>query len=75
MVRILTLLAVLHTFVGIMLVSVAIMLLDPSAQSPDAGGGKIATTVAGAFGVGMSSLAVLCAFLTRRRYSTRTWFT
>ncbi len=50
-----------------MLVSVAIMILDAGTQSPDTDGGKIVTTVAGPFGVGMSSLAVLCVFLTRRR--------
>ncbi|CUA69888.1 hypothetical protein RSOLAG22IIIB_04144 [Rhizoctonia solani] len=78
-VRLLSLCATMHVFVGIMLVSAAILILDPNAETPQGGlGGQgfniIAERVAGAYALVLCGVAVISAFIVRRRYSRRTWF-
>ncbi|CAE6495118.1 unnamed protein product [Rhizoctonia solani] len=78
-VRLLSLCATMHVFVGIMLVSAAILTLDPNAETPQGGlGGQgfnvISERVAGAYALVLCGVAAISVFIVRRRYSRRTWF-
>ncbi|CAE6476301.1 unnamed protein product [Rhizoctonia solani] len=78
-VRLLSLCATAHVFVGIMLVSAAILILDPNTETPQGGiGGQgfnvVAERVAGAYSLVLCGVAAISAFVVRRRYSRRTWF-
>ncbi|ELU39340.1 hypothetical protein AG1IA_06630 [Rhizoctonia solani AG-1 IA] len=78
-VRVLSLCATIHVFVGIMLVSAAILILDPNMDSP-AGGTNghrfnvVAERVAGGCSLVICGIAVLLTFIVQRRYRRRTWF-
>ncbi|KAL5634252.1 hypothetical protein ACGC1H_006166 [Rhizoctonia solani] len=79
-VRLISLCATLHVFVGIMLISAAILILDPNVEIPQSGiGGNgfkiVAGRVAGAYSLVVCGVVVIVAFAVRRRYSRRTWFT
>jgi hypothetical protein len=79
-VRLLALFSMLHVFIGVMLVSAAILELDPNAPGPSAGmkgdsdfnarNGR----VAGGYSLVVSASTVLVALIVRHRYSRRTWF-
>ncbi|EUC57219.1 transmembrane protein, putative [Rhizoctonia solani AG-3 Rhs1AP] len=78
-VRLLSLCATLHVFAGIMLISAAILILDPNMETPQRGiGGNgfsiVAERVAGAYSLVVCGVVAISAFAVRRRYSRRTWF-
>ncbi|KAJ1304978.1 hypothetical protein OPQ81_000021 [Rhizoctonia solani] len=78
-VRLLSLCATLHAFVGIMLVSAAILILDPNADAPEGGVGGtrfniLAERVAGAYSLVVCGIVALSTLIMQRRYSRRTWF-
>ncbi|KAI3615987.1 hypothetical protein WG66_010276 [Moniliophthora roreri] len=80
-VRVLTILSMLHVFAGLTLISIALLLFDPNASQPqsevtaDGAFSLRASIAAGAYAVSMNSLVAIFALLVRRRYSRRTWFT
>lgn len=79
MVRLLLLCSVVHVFVGVMLVSIAILVLDPNASSPSPGTEGHAFSVrgervAGLYSIVLCGSVVIIAFVIRGRYSRRTWF-
>jgi hypothetical protein len=62
-----------------MLVSAAILILDPNADVPEGGVGQerfsiAAERVAGAYSLVICGVAVLLTFAMHRKYSRRTWF-
>ncbi|CAE6410213.1 unnamed protein product [Rhizoctonia solani] len=78
-VRLLSLCATMNAFAGIMLVSAAILTLDPNAETPLGGIGSskfnvAAERVAGAYSLVVCGIVALSAFVVRRRYTRRTWF-
>jgi uncharacterized membrane protein len=78
-VRLLSLCSTLHVLVGIMLVSAAILVLDPNSSEPGAGldGGRFSIRsgrAAGAYSLVVCGAAVIVTFVVQRRYSRRTWF-
>ncbi|KAJ8501869.1 hypothetical protein ONZ45_g11992 [Pleurotus djamor] len=81
-VRLLGIFSAIHAFVGVSLVSAAILVLDPNSSEAEAGfhgeaGGfsVVAGRAAGAYSLIVCSVGVLLVVLVRRRYSRKTWFT
>ncbi|KAG8690222.1 hypothetical protein FRC08_010597 [Ceratobasidium sp. 394] len=79
-VRLLAVWSTLHVFAGVMLVSAAILVLDPNAGQPGAGikgGSDFAVRsgrAAGGYSLVVCAVVVLIALIIRHRYSRRTWF-
>ena len=78
-VRLLSLCATMHVFAGIMLISAAILILDPNTGTPQngiSGNGfnVVAERVAGGYSLVVCGVVAISAFAVRRRYSRRTWF-
>ncbi|KAJ7131787.1 hypothetical protein C8R43DRAFT_1206927 [Mycena crocata] len=73
-VRILSVLAMMHLLVGMFLVTLAILLLDPGRPSPDSLQSVSGTRGAGGYAIAVSLLFVVVAGAVWRRFTTRTWF-
>lgn len=72
-VRILTIVSAAHVLAGLILVSAAIAVLDPSASEPSPGP-RYVMKAAGWYAVGMAMAMVITMIMVRRRYTQRTWF-
>ncbi|KAF7335294.1 hypothetical protein MSAN_02340100 [Mycena sanguinolenta] len=73
-VRILSLVSMAHVLAGMFLIAVAILVLDPRQQSPQALAGKAGMQSAGAYAIAVSVLCVGVSGAVWRRHTTRTWF-
>ncbi|KAF7335293.1 hypothetical protein MSAN_02340000 [Mycena sanguinolenta] len=73
-VRILSLIAIVHVLAGMFLIAVAILVLDPTQQSPQALAGKVGVRSAGAYAIAVSVSCVGVSGAVWRRYTTSTWF-
>ncbi|KAJ7265421.1 hypothetical protein B0H12DRAFT_197738 [Mycena haematopus] len=72
-VRILSLFSMAHVLAGMFLIAIAILVLDPTQQSPQALAGKTGVRSAGAYAIAVSVSFVVVSGAVWRRHTTRTW--
>ncbi|KAJ6515279.1 hypothetical protein C8R45DRAFT_955930 [Mycena sanguinolenta] len=72
-VRILSLVSMAHVLAGMFLIAVAILVLDPTQQNPEALAGKVGVRSAGAYAIAASVLCVGVSGAVWRRYTISTW--
>ncbi|KAJ7613268.1 hypothetical protein DFH06DRAFT_1242811 [Mycena polygramma] len=73
-VRVLSLLAMAHVLVGMFLVTLAILVLDPAQGNPTAGAGRRGVRSAGIYSIATSVVFVGVSGAVWRRYTIHTWF-
>ncbi|KAJ7763292.1 hypothetical protein B0H16DRAFT_1527381 [Mycena metata] len=73
-VRVLSLLAMVHVLAGIFLLALAILVLDPSQENPQAAAGRAGMQSAGGYAIALSAIFVGVSGVVWRRHTPQTWF-